>query len=74
MESSLLIAGVILERAAITAGFLAAMIAVGGFLVRAQAVLRADPEPTDLRRPTVIGGLLGLMFGMAVIALDIFAS
>lgn len=74
VESILPIGGVILERAAITSGFLAAMIAVGGFLVRAQAILRATPESTDARRPTVVGGLLGLMFGIAVIVLDLIAG
>ncbi len=74
MASILLIAGVILERAAITAGFLAAMIAVGGFLVRAQAVLREDTELADLRHPTILGGLLGLLFGVAVTVLDIVAG
>jgi hypothetical protein len=70
VESALLIAGVILERAAITAGFLAAVIAIGGFLARALAVLRADPEPAELRRATIVGSLIGFAFGIGVVVVD----
>jgi hypothetical protein len=63
------IAGVILDRSALAAGFLAAVIAVGGFLARAQAVLGGAP-PDGLQRPTAIGGLSGLCFGVLVIVLD----
>jgi len=70
VETTLLIAGVILERAAITAGFLAAVIAIGGFLGRALTVLRADPESEDLRPATIAGSLIGLAFGVGVVVVD----
>lgn len=69
MDSILFVAGVILERAALTAGFLAASIAVGGFLGRAQAIREADEIP-ELQGPTAAGGLLGLAFGIVVIVVD----
>jgi hypothetical protein len=69
VASILLLAGVILERAALTTGFLAASIAVGGFLARALAV-RWATEPPELQRPTATGGLLGFAIAIVVIVVD----
>jgi hypothetical protein len=63
------VAGVILERGALTAGFLAATIAVGGFLGRARAIREVD-EAADLQSHTVAGGLIGLAFGIVVVVVD----
>jgi len=65
--------GVILERAALAAGFLAAAIAVGGFISRAQAILGPDSEP-DLQRSTTIGGVQGLAFGLLIIVIDAWSG
>jgi hypothetical protein len=65
----LFIAGVILERGALTAGFLAATIAVGGFLGRARVIREIDEAP-ELQRHTVAGGLIGLAFGIVVVVVD----
>jgi hypothetical protein len=67
------LAGVILERSALAAGFLAAMIAVGGFIARAQALLRGM-SPEELQRPTTVGGMSGLCFGILVIVIDAVAG
>jgi uncharacterized membrane protein len=69
VDSIFFLAGVILERAAITAGFLAATIAVGGFIARAFALLGARAS-TELERLTAFGGVLGLAFGILVILVD----
>jgi hypothetical protein len=69
VDSILSFAGVILERTAVATGFLAASIAVGGFLARAQTLLGAD-DPTDLQGPTAMGGLLGFLFGVLVVIVD----
>ena len=73
MELILPLAGVILDQSALAAGFLAAMIAIGGFLARAQALLGTDPQ-ADVRRWTVVGGLTGLWFGSLIILLDVAAG
>jgi hypothetical protein len=67
------LAGVILDRSALAAGFLAAMIAVGGFLARAQALLGTKSQ-ADIQRSTVAGGLAGLWFGVLIIVLDTMAG
>jgi hypothetical protein len=46
------------------------VIAIGGFLGRALAVLRADPEPAELRRATIVGSLIGFAFGIGVVVVD----
>ncbi len=73
MASIFLLAGVILERAALTAGFLAATIAVGGFLGRARAIREID-EALELQRRTVAGGLIGLAFGIVIVVVDAAAG
>lgn len=67
------IAGVILDRSALAAGFLAAMIAIGGFLARAQALLGTESQ-ADIQRWTAVGGLSGLWFGTLIILLDAAAG
>jgi hypothetical protein len=69
VESIISIAGVILERTALATGFLAATIAVGGFLARAQALLWGDAS-AQLQRRTAMGGLLGLIFGVLIVIVD----
>lgn len=69
MASIFFLAGVILERTALATGFLAATIAVGGFLSGTHALLKAN-EPQELQRPTAIGGVLGLLFGILIILID----
>jgi hypothetical protein len=73
MILSLPLAGLILERSALATGFLAAAIAVGGFVTRAQAALRSPDEP-ELQRATVVGGLTGLCCGVLIIAIDAVAG
>jgi hypothetical protein len=70
VASIFFLAGVILERTALATGFLAAAIAVGGFLVGTQALLNSD-EPQDLQRSTAAGGVLGLLFGISIILIDV---
>jgi hypothetical protein len=67
------LAGVILDRSALAAGLLAAMIAIGGFLARAQALLGTE-FPADAQRSTAIGGLAGLWFGALIVVLDAMAG
>jgi len=67
------LAGVILDRSALAAGFLAAMIALGGFLARAQSLLGAKCR-ADIRRSTAVGGLAGLWFGILIVLLDAIAA
>jgi hypothetical protein len=69
VDSIVSIAGVVLERTALATGFLAASIAVGGFLARAQALLK-DNTSIDLQRRMTMGGLLGVYFGVIVIVVD----
>jgi hypothetical protein len=69
VDSIVSIAGVILERTALATGFLAATIAVGGFLARAQALLGGDTS-AELQRRTAISGLLGLIFGVLIVVVD----
>lgn len=71
--ATILLAGVLLERSALATGFLAAAIAVGGFITRAQALLGSASE-SKLQRATNFGGLCGLSFGLIVIVIDLIAS
>jgi hypothetical protein len=64
------LAGLILERSALAVGFLAATIAVGGFLSRSQALLADAPED-ELQRRAVTGGLYGVLFDLALIIVDL---
>lgn len=66
-------AGLILERTALATGFLAAAIAVGGFLARSLDLLGPNSE-ADLQRSAAIGGICGFAFGFIVILLDAFLS
>jgi hypothetical protein len=66
-------AGVVLEHSALATGFLAAAIAVGGFLARARMLLWSDSE-VDLQRETTVGGLQGFFFGVAIILIDVVVS
>jgi hypothetical protein len=67
------LAGLILERVALATGFLAAAIAVGGFLARALDLLGPNSE-SDLQRSAAIGGVCGFAFGLVIILLDAFLS
>jgi putative Mn2+ efflux pump MntP len=73
VASTFFIAGVVLQRAALATGFLAAAIAVGGFVVGTQALLNSD-EPQNLQRSTAAGGVLGLLFGISIIFIDVITS
>jgi len=66
-------AGVVLEHSALATGFLAAAIAVGGFLGQARALFESDDE-VDLLRETTLGGLQGLFVGLSIILLDTVVS
>jgi hypothetical protein len=46
------------------------MIAIGGFIARAQALLGGATEQADLQRPTAIGGLIGLSFAIVLTFFD----
>jgi hypothetical protein len=69
MTLNLPMAGLILERSALATGFLAAAIAVGGFLSRAQALMTGADEE-NLRWQATVGGLYGFLFGLMLILLD----
>lgn len=73
VASILPLAGVVLERSALAAGFLAAAIAVGGFLTRAQTLLGSVSEE-ELQRTTTIGGLCGFSFGLILIVIDMIVG
>jgi hypothetical protein len=73
VDSIFVIAGVILERTAIATGFLAAAIAVGGFLARVHAMLGSD-RPPELQLPTAVGGLFGFLFGVLIIFIDVMVG
>lgn len=64
------VAGVFLERSALAAGFLAAVIAVGGFIGRARSQVGDAAGVGDLQRPTTIGGVFGLGIGILILFLD----
>ena len=49
------------------------MIAIGGFLARAQALLGTESQ-ADIQRWTAVGGLSGLWFGTLIILLDAAAG
>jgi hypothetical protein len=66
-------AGVVLEHSALATGFLAAAIAVGGFIARAQAILGVEPE-AELQRSTTVGGLCGLSFALILIVIDVIVG
>jgi len=57
--------GTFISNAAATSGFLAATIAIGGFLGQVWPALRRKNDPA-VRAATVIGGLIGL--GAAALA------
>jgi hypothetical protein len=67
------VAGVFLERSALAAGFLAAVIAVGGFIGRALGQLdgaRGD----ELQLSTTLGGTFGLCLGGLLLVIDAIAG
>jgi ammonia channel protein AmtB len=66
-------AGVVLGHSALATGFLAAAIAVGGFLGQAQALLKSDDE-VDLLRETMVGGLHGLIIALSIVLFDAVVS
>jgi hypothetical protein len=63
------LAGVILDRSAVAIGFLAAAIAVGGFIAHAQEALRSGSE-ADVQKATIVGGLWGFATGLVLIGID----
>jgi hypothetical protein len=63
------IAGEFLDLSALGAGFLAAAIAIGGFIGHTQAVLGSASE-SELQRATAIGGLCGLLIGVTIVIGD----
>jgi hypothetical protein len=73
MATILPLAGVLLAHSAVATGFLAAAIAVGGFIARARAILRAASE-TELQHSTTMGGICGLSFALILIVIDVIVS
>jgi hypothetical protein len=67
------LAGIILERSALATGFVAAAIAVGGFLARSRALLGETSE-MEAQRHTAIGGLAGFLLSMWLVLLDALVS
>ncbi len=65
----MLVAGSIVSQFATVAGFVAAVIAVGGFIAHARPAITGKEE-SELRRATAIGGLCGLSLALMVIAVD----
>jgi hypothetical protein len=65
--------GVVLDQSALATGFLAAAIAVGGFIGRSQQILARRSEDR-IQRATVIGGLYGLFGGLLLVIVDQIAS
>lgn len=63
------IAGALLEGSAVAVGFIAGAIAVGGFIGRAQAMLRCQREKR-VEYATIVGGLHGLLIALLVIGFD----
>lgn len=70
MANVLPLAGVILDRSALATGFMAAAIAVGGFVSGARAILGGAPE-ADAQRETAAGGLWGLLVSIWLALLDV---
>ena len=67
------IAGEVLDQSALVTGFLAAAIAVGGFIGHSQEVLgRRSAE--RLQKATAMGGLYGLFGGLFLVMIDLLAS
>jgi uncharacterized membrane protein len=62
--------GVIAGNAANVAGFIAAAIAVCGFLMQAPVALTGKKEQ-EVRAATVIGGLCGLFIACGVVLLEL---
>lgn len=62
----------IVSRFATGAGFMAAAIAVGGFLAHVQPFLRGRNDQA-VRVATVVGGLGGLVFAAGLIAFELVA-
>lgn len=67
------IAGIVLDNANSVAGFMAAAIAVGGFLAHSQAVLGGASE-RELQRATAIGGVTTLLLGAGVFISDLVSG
>jgi hypothetical protein len=65
--------GEIVSQFATAMGFIAATIAVCGFLAHAEPALARDDE-SDLRRATAAGGLFGFAVAAAVIVASMMAS
>jgi hypothetical protein len=60
-----MVVGSIATQFSSTAGFIAAAIAIGGFLAHARPAI-AGKRDTELRRATAIGGLVGLALALLV--------
>jgi hypothetical protein len=73
MASIFFAAGIILERSALATGFVAAAIAVGGFLARSRALL-SEASEMEVQRYTAIGGLAGFFLSMWLVLLDAMVS
>ena len=67
------IAGVILDRADSAASFIAAIVALGGFISHSRALL-GDASETGLQRATAIGGMGGLMLSLLVFFGDLIVG
>lgn len=65
--------GSVVDTAAAGAGFMAASIAVGGFVAHAKPALSEQPDH-KLRYATVVGGLCGLAIAVLLIAGSILVS
>jgi len=65
----MLVAAMLLDRSATVAGFMAAAIAVGGFLAHAGPAL-AGKDERSLRRAVVTGGLWGVVGVIFVVVLS----
>lgn len=73
MAMVLPVAGVILDRSALAAGFIGATIGIVAFVSRGQAVFsRADEE--EIKRATAVGGFFGLAMSLLVICVDALAG
>lgn len=73
MPKILPLAGIILERSALATGFVAAAIAVGGFLARSRALLGEGSE-MEAQRYTAIGCLAGFFLSVWLVLLDAVVS
>jgi len=73
MATILPLAGAVLDRSALAAGFLAAAMAIGAFIARGQAIRNRASEE-DVQRATSNGGFCGLATGAVVIGIDNFVG